>query len=370
MVSEPRGPYAGSAQGAVLRATRAGPHVMRKALVTGIAGQDGAYLAGLLLEKGYHVHGTFRDGSASSFWRLNELGLCGHPALTLVEHDITDARATLELVKRAAPSEVYNLAAQSSVHLSFEKPDATLQTNSGGTLNLLEAICRVDQGIRFCQAGTAEMFGRVQTAPQHEGTPFHPTSPYGVAKLCAHWMTVTYREQRSLFGCSALLFNHESPLRGREFVTRKITEAAARIRLGHLDRLQIGNLDARRDWGFAAEYVEGMWRMLQAPHAGTYVLATGRTESVREFIRMAFAAVGMHLEFVGCGQDEIALDTSSGRRVVEVSPSLYRPTEPTPLVGDATLACQRLGWTPTTSLEDLCAMMVAADLRRNTGTRP
>jgi len=337
----------------------------RVALVTGVTGQDGAYLASFLLEKGYTVYGTYRRTSSVNFWRIEELGIENHPSLELVEHDLTDLGAGIALLQRAQPIEIYNLAAQSFVGVSFEQPNTTAQITGIGALNLLEAIRLIDPAIRFYQASTSEMFGKVQAIPQTESTPFYPRSPYGVAKLYAHWMTVNYRESYGIFGSSGILFNHESPLRGREFVTRKITDAVAKIKLGLLDCLELGNLDARRDWGFAREYVEGMWLMLQVDEPDTYVLATNRTETVRDFVRMAFRAAGVEIAFRGDGIDEVALDCQTGRTVMRINPRFHRPAEVDLLVGDASKAHEKLGWRPVTSLETLCTMMVEADLRRN-----
>lgn len=335
------------------------------AVVTGITGQDGAYLAQLLLSKGYVVHGTFRRTSSVNFWRMEELGIQDHPDLKLVEHDLTDLGSSLTLIKDAKPHEVYNLAAQSFVGVSFNQPDATAQITGMGALHLLEAIRLTDRGIRFYQASTSEMFGKVQAIPQVEDTPFYPRSPYGVAKLFAHWMTINYRESYDIFGASGILFNHESPLRGREFVTRKITDAVAKIKLGKLDVLELGNLGAKRDWGFAQEYVEGMWRMLQADEADTFILATNRTETVRRFVDMAFKAAGYELRFEGEEHSEVGIDIATGKTLVRVNPRFYRPAEVDLLIGDPTRAKQKLGWEPKTTLEELCAMMVEADLRRN-----
>ena len=338
---------------------------MKVALITGITGQDGAYLAQLLLDKGYTVYGAYRRTSSVNFWRIEELGVTNHPNLHLVEYDLTDLGASIALLQKVQPDEIYNLAAQSFVGVSFEQPTTTAQITGIGALHLLEAIRLVNPKIRFYQASTSEMFGKVQAVPQTENTPFYPRSPYGVAKLYAHWMTVNYRESYGIFGSSGILFNHESPLRGREFVTRKITDAVAKIKLGKLDVLELGNLDAKRDWGYAKEYVEGMWRMLQADVPETYVLATNRTETVRDFVRMAFRAAGMDVDFRGGAENETAVDAATGKTVVRVNPRFYRPAEVDLLIGDAGKAKAQLGWEPKTTLEALCAMMVEADLRRN-----
>ena len=338
---------------------------MKSAVVTGITGQDGAYLAELLLSKGYDVHGAYRRTSSVNFWRMEELGVLDHPNLHLIEHDMTDLASSIRLLEKSGAQEVYNLAAQSFVGVSFDQPITTANITGVGALNLLEAIRIVDNSTRFYQASTSEMFGLVQAIPQTETTPFYPRSPYGVAKLYAHWITVNYRESYDIFGSSGILFNHESPLRGREFVTRKITDGVAKIKLGQLDCLSLGNLDAKRDWGFAKEYVEGMWRMLQAHEPDTYVLATNRTETVRDFVRMAFKAAEIEVEFSGQNEQEIAIDTATGKKVVEVDRQFYRPAEVDVLIGDPAKAKEKLGWEPTTSLEELCRMMVEADLRRN-----
>lgn len=338
---------------------------MKTAIITGITGQDGAYLAELLLGKGYKVYGTYRRTSSVNFWRIEELGVAGHPNLKLVEYDLTDLSSSIRLLQSTGATEVYNLAAQSFVGVSFDQPVTTAEITGIGPLNLLEAIRIVNPAIRFYQASTSEMFGKVQAVPQIETTPFWPRSPYGVAKLYAHWITVNYRESYGIFGCSGILFNHESPLRGREFVTRKITESVAKIALGKLDCLELGNLDARRDWGFAKEYVEGMWRMLQADHPETYVLATNRTETVRDFVAMAFKAAGISVEFRGKDEGETAVDIATGRNVMRINPQFYRPAEVDLLIGDPAKAKAELGWEPHTSLEELCRMMVEADLRRN-----
>lgn len=338
---------------------------MKTSIITGITGQDGAYLAQLLLDKGYIVYGTYRRTSSVNFWRMEELGIQSHPNLHLVEYDLTDMGASIALVQKVQPDEIYNLAAQSFVGVSFDQPSTTAQITGIGALNLLEAIRLVNPKIRFYQASTSEMFGKVQAIPQIESTPFYPRSPYGVAKLYAHWMTVNYRESYGIFGSSGILFNHESPLRGREFVTRKITDSVAKIKLGQLDYLELGNLDAKRDWGFAKEYVEGMWRMLQADEPDTFVLATNRTETVRDFVRMAFKGAGIAVDFKGSEEHETAVDVATGKTVMRINPKFYRPAEVELLIGDPAHAKAKLGWEPMTTLEQLCQMMVEADLRRN-----
>ena len=347
---------------------------MKTAIITGITGQDGAYLTELLLGKGYTVYGTYRRTSSVNFWRLEEQGVQNHPNLHLVEYDLTDLGSTIALVQKVQPDEIYNLAAQSFVGVSFDQPTTTAQITGVGALNLLEAIRLVNNKIRFYQASTSEMFGKVQAIPQIESTPFYPRSPYGVAKLYAHWITVNYRESYDIFGSSGILFNHESPLRGREFVTRKITDSVAKIKLGKLDCLDLGNIDAKRDWGFAKEYVEGMWRMLQADQPDTFVLATNRTETVRDFVTMAFKGAGIGIEFSGSAEAEKAVVTSIseesavkvGQTVMKINPKFYRPAEVELLIGNPLKAKEILGWEPTTSLEQLCQMMVEADVRRNT----
>jgi GDPmannose 4,6-dehydratase len=336
-------------------------------IITGITGQDGAYLAELLLNKGYQVYGTYRRTSSVNFWRIEELSIEKHPNFHLVEYDLTDLSASIRLLQSTEATEVYNLAAQSFVGVSFNQPITTAEITGLGPLNLLEAIRIVNPKIRFYQASTSEMFGKVQTIPQTEDTSFYPRSPYGVAKLYAHWMTINYRESYGIFGCSGILFNHESPLRGREFVTRKITDSMAKIKLGKLDVLELGNLDAKRDWGFAKEYVEGMWRMLQANKPDTYVLATNRTVSVRDFVGMAAKAAGFELEFKGQADSEVGVDVATGKTLVRVSSKFYRPAEVELLIGNPERAMSKLGWEPKTTLEELCAMMIKEDLRRNEG---
>ncbi|MBT2801007.1 GDP-mannose 4,6-dehydratase [Halomonas sp. ISL-56] len=334
------------------------------AIVTGITGQDGAYLAELLLEKGYTVYGTYRRTSSVNFWRIEELGIENHPNLHLVEYDLTDLSSSIRLVQQCKPKEIYNLAAQSFVGVSFDQPVTTAEITGLGVVNLLEAIRIVDSSIRFYQASTSEMFGKVQQVPQTEATSFYPRSPYGVAKLYAHWMTINYRESYGIFATSGILFNHESPLRGREFVTRKITDGVARIKLGKQTHLALGNLDAKRDWGFAKEYVEGMWRMLQTDIPETYVLATNRTETVRDFVTLAFKAANIELRWEGQAEQETATDVATGDVVVVIDPQFYRPAEVELLIGNPAKAIRELGWQPKTSLETLCKMMVEADLER------
>ena len=338
---------------------------MKKAIVTGITGQDGAYLAELLLNKGYEVYGAYRRTSSVNFWRMEELGIENHPNLHLIEYDLTDQANSIQMVQRIQPDEIYNLAAQSFVGVSFDQPLATAHITGLGCVHLLEAIRIVNPKIKFYQASTSEMFGLVQEVPQTEKTPLYPRSPYGVAKLYAHWMVVNYRESYDMFACSGILFNHESPLRGQEFVTRKITDTVAKIKLGKKECLELGNMDAKRDWGYAKDYVEGMYLMLQANKPDTYVLATNRTETVRDFVTMAFKAAGIELEFSGSEENEIAKDKATGKVVLKVNPKFYRPCEVDLLIGDPQKAKDILGWEPKCTLEELCAMMVKEDLRRN-----
>jgi GDPmannose 4,6-dehydratase len=338
---------------------------MKTAIVTGVTGQDGAYLARLLLDKGYKVIGTYRRTSSLGFWRLDYVEATQHENLELVDYDLTDQGAAIRMIDKYKPDEVYNLAAQSFVGTSFEQPAMTLDITGKGPVHLLEAIRIVKPDTRYYQASTSEMFGLVQAIPQSEQTPFYPRSPYGVAKLYAHWMTVNYRESYNLFATSGILFNHESPLRGKEFVTRKITDAVARIKLGQLDVLELGNMDAQRDWGFAADYVEGMYAMLQVDEPDTYVLATNRTVPVRDFVDMSFKAVDMAVEWEGKEENEVGRCASSGKELVRVNPEFYRPAEVDLLIGDYGKAKEKLGWEPKTSLEQLCDMMVTSDMQRN-----
>lgn len=338
---------------------------MKTALITGVTGQDGAYLSQTLLQKGYIVHGAYRRTSSVNFWRLEELSLLQNPNFYLTEYDLTDASASVRIVDKIQPDEIYNLAAQSFVGVSFEQPLTTAEITGLGCVNLLEAVRLVNKDIKFYQASTSEMYGFVQAVPQDENTPFYPRSPYGVAKLYAHWMTINYRESYDIFGANGILFNHESPLRGIEFVTRKITDSAAKISLNKLDCLELGNLDAKRDWGYAKDYVEGMHAILQSDKPDTYVLATNRTETVRDFVKLAFQAVNINLDFRGSGTDETAVDQATGQTLVKVNPKYFRPAEVDILIGDASKAQRELGWAPTTTLEELCYIMVQADIKRN-----
>jgi len=337
----------------------------KTAVITGITGQDGAYLTELLLGKGYTVYGTYRRTSSVNFWRLEELGVENHPNLHLVEYDLTDLSSSIRLLQNSGATEVYNLAAQSFVGVSFEQPITTAEITGIGPVNLLEAIRIVNPKIKFYQASTSEMFGKVQAIPQIESTPFYPRSPYGVAKLYAHWMTINYRESYNIFATSGILFNHESPLRGREFVTRKITDSVAKIKLGKLPVLELGNIDAKRDWGYAKDYVEGMWRMLQANEPDTFVLGTNRTETVRDFVTMAFKATGVDIDWKGRDEQEQGFDAKTGKVLVKINPKFYRPAEVELLIGNPAKAKATLGWEPKTTLEELCRMMVVADLARN-----
>jgi GDPmannose 4,6-dehydratase len=339
--------------------------VSKTAIVTGISGQDGAYLAENLLERGYTVYGTYRRTSSVNFWRIAELGIEDHANLKLVEYDLTDMGSAIRLIATSEAEEIYNLAAQSFVGVSFNQPITTGVTTGLGAAYLLEAIRTVNPKVKFYQASTSEMFGKVQAVPQNEETPFYPRSPYGVAKLYAHWLTINYRESFDIFGSSGILFNHESPLRGREFVTRKITDTVAKIALGKAELLELGNLDAKRDWGFARDYVEGMRLMLQHDVPDTFVLATNRTETVRRFVELAFQQVGVDIAWSGTGDKEVGHDGKTGRLLVRINADFYRPTEVDLLIGDATKARNDLGWTPKMNLEELVSIMIAADLRRN-----
>lgn len=338
---------------------------MKKAIITGITGQDGAYLAQLLLEKGYKVYGTYRRSSSMNFWRIEELGISNHENLQLIEYDLNDQSSNIRMIEKIQPDEIYNLAAQSFVGVSFDQPIYTAQTSGLGTLHILEAIRIVNPKIKFYQASTSEMFGKVQEVPQTENTPFYPRSPYGFSKLFAHWATINYRESYEIFGVSGILFNHESPFRGREFVTRKITDGVAKIYLGKQKKIELGNLNAQRDWGYAKEYVEGMYKMLQYNKPETFVLATNKTQSVREFVELSFKNIDIQIEWKGKEDNEKGFCSKSGKLLIEVNPVYYRPAEVELLIGDASKAKELLNWEPKTTLETLCSNMVQTDIKRN-----
>lgn len=338
---------------------------MKNALITGITGQDGAYLAKLLLSKEYRVYGTYRRTSSVNFWRIEELGIQSDANLHLIEFDLTDTGSAIRALTDYQIDEVYNLAAQSFVGVSFDQPTTTAQISGLGALYLLEAIRIVNPKIRYYQASTSEMFGKVQEIPQTETTPFYPRSPYGVAKLYAHWITVNYRESYDIFGCSGILFNHESPLRGREFVTRKITDSLAKIELGKLDVLKLGNLDAQRDWGYAKEYVEGMYLMLQHETPETFVLATNKTYTIRHFIEVAASHLGINIDWHGTGSDEVGVNRATGKKIVQIDAKFYRPAEVDLLIGSSVKAQKALGWEAKTDINELSRIMIEADIRRN-----
>jgi len=340
----------------------------KTALITGVTGQDGAYLSELLLEKGYTVHGLKRRSSSFNTSRIDHLYHDKHETgrpFFLHHGDMTDSTNLIRLIQETQPDEIYNLAAQSHVQVSFETPEYTANADGLGTLRILEAmrILKLEAKTRFYQASTSELYGLVHETPQRETTPFHPRSPYAVAKLYAYWITVNYREAYGMHASNGILFNHESPVRGETFVTRKITRAVAAIRYGTQDALYIGNLDARRDWGHARDYVEGMWRIVQQDEPEDYVLATGETHTVREFIELAFAEVGRTIAWEGSGVDEIGRDTGNGKVVVRVDPAYFRPTEVDVLLGEADKAKRQLGWSASTSFTQLVAEMVVADMR-------
>lgn len=338
---------------------------MKKAIITGITGQDAAYLAELLLAKGYVVYGTYRRTSSTNFWRISELGIQDNPNLILLEYDLIDLSSAYRIISEVEPDEIYNLAAQSFVGVSFTQPIATAQITGVGAMNLLEAIRIINSKIRFYQASTSEMFGKVHAIPQNEETPFHPRSPYGVSKVFAHWATLNYQESYNIFATSGILFNHESPLRGKEFVTRKITDAVAKIHLGKQDILELGNMDAKRDWGYAKEYVDGMYRMLQIDNPGVFVLATNQTKTVRDFVTLAFRYVDINIVWEGKEENEAGIDKRTGKTLIKVNPKFYRPAEVDLLIGDASKANKELNWKPKTTLKELCGMMVKKDIERN-----
>lgn len=338
---------------------------MKKALVTGITGQDGSYLTELLLEKGYEVHGIIRRSSSFNTGRINHLYRDPHESgvrMFLHYGDLNDASSLNKVLRDVRPDEIYNLGAQSHVKVSFDIPEYTGEVDALGAVRILEGIRETGLNTRFYQASSSELYGKVVETPQRETTPFYPRSPYACAKAYAYYITVNYRESYGLFACNGILFNHESPRRGETFVTRKITRAAARIKLGLQSCLYLGNLDARRDWGFAGDYVEAMWLMLQQPEPDDYVVATGETRSVREFAEKVFARLDMPLEWQGAGAHEKGIDGKTGRIVIEVDPKYFRPAEVDLLLGDAAKARTRLGWSPRTDLDGLVDMMTDADL--------
>lgn len=337
------------------------------ALITGITGQDGAYLAELLLAKGYEVHGVKRRSSSFNTGRIEHLYRDRHETgvkLYLHHGDLTDSTNLIRLIQEVQPDEIYNLAAQSHVQVSFETPEYTANADAIGTLRILEAIriLKLEKKTRFYQASTSELYGKVQEIPQKETTPFYPRSPYAVAKLYGYWITVNYREAYGIHASNGILFNHESPIRGETFVTRKITRAVAAIETGRQDALYLGNLDAKRDWGHARDYVEGMWRILQQPEPDDYVLATGETYAVRTFVEIAFAEIGRKIVWRGEGVDEVGVDEASGKTLVRIDPAYFRPTEVDLLIGDPSKAKAKLGWSHTTPFRDLVREMVQADL--------
>jgi GDPmannose 4,6-dehydratase len=338
------------------------------ALITGVTGQDGAYLSEFLLNKGYEVHGVKRRASLFNTDRIDHLYHDRHEAdvnFFLHYGDLTDSTNLIRIIQEVKPDEIYNLAAQSHVQVSFETPEYTANSDALGTLRILEAIriLGLTGKTRFYQASTSELYGKVQEIPQSEKTPFYPRSPYAAAKIYGYWITVNYREAYNLYACNGILFNHESPLRGETFVTRKITRAIARIKLGLQDRLYLGNLNSKRDWGFAGDYVEAMWMILQQPQAEDFVIATGETHAVREFVEKAFAEIGITIEWRGSGVEEQGIDAATGRVMLEVDPRYFRPTEVDLLLGDPAKARQRLGWQPKVGFAELVKMMVAFDIK-------
>ncbi|MBT4628580.1 MAG: GDP-mannose 4,6-dehydratase [Deltaproteobacteria bacterium] len=337
------------------------------AFITGITGQDGAYLAELLLKKGYIVHGLKRRSSSFNTGRIDHLYQDPHVNkrnFILHHGDLTDSTNLIRIIQEVQPDEIYNLAAQSHVHVSFETPEYTANADALGTLRILEAIriLGIVEKTKFYQASTSELYGMAQEIPQNENTPFYPRSPYAVAKLYGYWITINYRESYNMYACNGILFNHESPVRGETFVTRKITRAAVRISIGTQEQVYLGNLDAKRDWGHAGDFVDGMWRMLQQEKPEDFVLATGVTTTIREFAERAFAEVGITLGWSGIGIDEVGRDTKTGNTVVSVDPTYFRPTEVDLLIGDATKAREKLGWKPTLDLQQMIEEMIASDL--------
>lgn len=337
-------------------------------MITGITGQDGSYLAEILLDKGYEVHGVIRRSSSFNRGRIDHLYIQDkelmNRKLFLHYGDVTDTSNINRLLEKIEPNEIYNLAAQSQVKVSFDIPEYTAQVDAVGTLRFLDAIRDIDLKAKFYQASTSELFGRAQTFPQNEKTPFYPRSPYGVAKLYGYWIVVNYREAYNIFACNGILFNHESPRRGESFVSRKITLSVARIKLGLQSSLALGNLNAKRDWGYAPEYCEGMWKMLQLEQPEDFVLATEETHSVREFAELAFKELDMPIEWKGTGADEQGVDANTGKVIITIDPNYYRPTEVDHLIGDSSKAKAKLGWAPKTKFEDLLRMMVKSDYEK------
>jgi GDPmannose 4,6-dehydratase len=336
---------------------------MKKALISGVTGQDGSYMAELLLEKDYEVHGIIRRSSSFNTGRINHIiNDEKYKGQFFFHHgDVMDASNLNRLLEKIQPVEIYNLAAQSHVKVSFEIPDYTAQVDALGTLRFLDAIRETGVETKFYQASTSELYGKAQEIPQTENTPFYPRSPYGVAKLYGYWIIVNYREAYNLFACNGILFNHESPRRGETFVTRKITRAAARIKEGLQDILLLGNLNAKRDWGYAPEYVEGMWMMLQYNEPSDFVMATGENHTIREFTELAFNELDMNIEWQGYGEEEIGIDSKTGKKIIGINKNYYRPTEVDQLLGDATKAKKELGWEPKTSFEELVKIMIHSD---------
>ena len=335
---------------------------MQRALITGIRGQDGAYLAKLLAEKGYEVYGADRRSGDSSGWRLKELGI--ERDVKIIYMDLLELTNVMQVIEKVKPDEVYNLAAQSFVQTSFDQPLLTAEINALGVLRIIEAIRTIKPDTRFYQASTSEMYGKVQEIPQRENTPFYPRSPYGAAKLFGHWITVNYRESYDIFACCGILFNHESPLRGLEFITRKVTHGIAQIRKGLQDKIVLGNLNSKRDWGYAPEYVEAMWLMLQQEKPDDYVVASGETHTVREFVELAFKHAGFEIVWEGKDITEKGIDKNTKKILVEVSPEFFRPAEVDILLGNPSKAKEKLGWQPKTQFEELVRIMVEADMQR------
>lgn len=336
---------------------------MKKALITGITGQDGSYLSKFLLEKGYMVFGTRRRSSTPNLWRLKYLKVLDNPKFKLITSDVTDLGENIRLIEKCEPDEVYNLAAQSFVETSFSQPSLTAEITGLGTLSILEAIRCVNKKIKFYQASSSEMFGKVQETPQTEKTAFYPRSPYAVSKLFAHWTTINYRESFDIFTACGILFNHESPLRGEEFVTKKITKGLSGIKMGKQDILYLGNINAKRDWGHASDYVKAMWKMLQVEKPDDYVISTGRTETIKTFVDLTCKKLGIQILWKGEGKDEHCINTEDGSTLVKIKEEFFRPNEVDLLIGDASKANKNLNWTPEISLEALCGEMVEFDLK-------